>query len=50
MLPCLVTFTYIMEFPHSLGQQTALNGLYLGFSGRFEASGIVKSSYPGRSF
>ena len=25
MLPCLVTFTYFLEFPHSLGEQPALN-------------------------
>ena len=25
MLPCLVTFTYILLFPHSLGEQPELN-------------------------
>ena len=50
MLPRLVTFTYILQFPHSLGEQPALNVAFiLGFK-EFEASGVLKSSYAGRSF
>ena len=41
MLPCFVTFTYIMEFPLSLGEKPALCGLLLGFKA-FEASGVFK--------
>ena len=51
MLPRFVTFTYILEFPHSLGDQPALNVSFtLGFK-EFEASGVfLKSTYAGRSF
>ena len=42
MLPCLVTFTYFLEFPHSLGEQPALNvASMLGFK-EFEASDVFK--------
>ena len=40
MLPRFVTFTYFLEFPHSLGEQPALNVAFmLGFK-EFEASGV----------
>ena len=40
MLPRFVTFTYFLEFPHSLGEQPALNVVFmLGFK-EFEASGV----------
>ena len=40
MLPHFVTFIYILEFPHSLGEQTTLNVAFiLGFK-EFEASGV----------
>ena len=40
MLPRFVIFTYILEFPHSLGEQPALNVAFiLGFK-EFEASGV----------
>ena len=42
MLSHLVTFTYIFQFPHSLGEQPALNVAFiLGFK-EFEASGVFK--------
>ena len=41
MLPHFVTFTYILEFPHSMGEQPALNVAFiLGFK-EFEASGVL---------
>ena len=41
MLPHFVTFTYILKFPHSLGEQPALNVAFmLGFK-EFEASDVV---------
>ena len=40
MLPRFVIFTYILEFSHSLGEQPALNVIFiLGFK-EFEASGV----------
>ena len=32
MLPRFVTFTYILEFPHSLGEQPALNVAFVWVS------------------
>ena len=50
MVPCVVTFTYFLEFPHSLGEQPALNVAFmLGFK-EFEASDVFKEQYTGRSF
>ena len=41
MLPRFVTFTYFLEFPHSMGEQPALNVAFiLGFK-EFEASGFL---------
>ena len=40
MLPRFVTFTYILEFPHSLGEQPALNVVFIWGFKEFEASGV----------
>ena len=42
MLPRFVTFTYIMEFPHSLGEQPALNVAFIWGFKVFEASGVFR--------
>ena len=42
MLPHFVTFTYIKELPHSLGEQPALIVAYIWGFKAFEASGVFK--------
>ena len=50
MLPCLVTFTYFLEFPHSLGEEPALNVAFiLGFN-VFEASDVFKEQLYRKKF
>ena len=50
MVPCVVTFTYFLEFPHSLGEQPALNVAFmLGFK-EFEASDVFKEQLYRKKF
>ena len=50
MLPCLVTFYLLLELPHSLGEQPALNVAFmLGFK-EFEASDVFKEQLYRKKF
>ena len=50
MLPRFATFTYIMEFPHSLGEQSALNVAFIwGFQGVLKPL-VLKEQFSRKKF
>ena len=44
------TFTYILEFPHSLGEQPALNVAFILGVKEFESSGVFKEQLRRKKF